>query len=144
VSTDSVTACEIETTYVPELQSVDSMSEEPRKTSEPTATEDGPFIPPPLVPRSVILAFGFGIFVLALIWPPLILLVTYFVSVLVPYSFRKNDDPTSRRRMYQEFCSRTDVPACCKFPEKDVVSEKNYWVNARYVRMHVDFLFSNV
>jgi hypothetical protein len=108
------------------------------KMSKETASDDGSFIPPPIIQRSAILATGFGIFVLALIWPPLILLITYFVSVLVPYSFRKNDDPTSRRRMYQEFLRQDDcLPASYKFPEKDVLCEEYYWVNARYARIHV-------
>jgi hypothetical protein len=111
------------------------MSGEPTsKMSKATASEEGSFIPPPIIQRSAILATGFGIFVIALIWPPLILLVTYFVSVVVPYSFRKNDDPTSRRRMYQEFRRQYGFP---KFPEKDVLCEENYWVNARYARIDV-------
>ena len=105
--------------------------------SKAAASEDGSFIPPPIIQRSAILATGFGIFVLAFIWPPLILLVTYFVSVLVPYSFRKNDDPTSRRRMYQEFLRQDGLPASYKFSEKDVRCEENYWVNSRCARIDV-------
>jgi hypothetical protein len=42
--------------------------------------------PPPVVDQSTVLIIGFLIFGLAVIWPPLILLVAYVVSKLVPYS----------------------------------------------------------
>jgi hypothetical protein len=53
--------------------------------SASASAEDG-FIPPPVIRRSTILAIGFGVFFLALIWPPLILMVTYLLSILVPVS----------------------------------------------------------
>jgi hypothetical protein len=45
-----------------------------------------PFEPAPIVDQPTILIIGFLIFGLAVLWPPLILLVAYVVSKLVPYS----------------------------------------------------------
>ena len=45
-----------------------------------------PYEPPPVVDQSTVLIIGFLIFGLAVLWPPLILLVAYVVSKLVPYS----------------------------------------------------------
>jgi hypothetical protein len=45
-----------------------------------------PYEPPPVIEQSTILIIGFLIFGLAVLWPPLILLVAYIVSKLVPYS----------------------------------------------------------
>lgn len=51
-----------------------------------SATGDDGFVPPPVVKRSTIIAIGFALFFLALIWPPLLLMVTYVLSILVPVS----------------------------------------------------------
>jgi hypothetical protein len=45
-----------------------------------------PYEPPPVVDQSTVLIIGFLIFGLAVLWPPLILLVAYVCSKLVPYS----------------------------------------------------------
>jgi len=95
-----------------------------------TAGDDG-FIPPPVVKRSTILAIGFGVFALAMIWPPLILMATYLLSILVPYSWRVNDDPTTRRRLYKEFRQRADLPAAYRLKDDEVVINERYWVNER-------------
>jgi hypothetical protein len=92
--------------------------------------EDG-FIPPPVIRRSTILAIGFGIFGLALLWPPLILMLTYLLSILIPYSWRVNDDPTSRRRLFKEFRERADLPAAYRLTDEEVVIDERYWVNER-------------
>lgn len=89
------------------------------------------YIPPPVISRSTILAIGFGIFLLATIWPPLILMVTYLLSILVPYSWRVNDDPTSRRRLFTEFRRDADLPAAYRLTDNEVVIEERYWVNQR-------------
>lgn len=94
-------------------------------------SEDGGFVPPPVIRRSTILAIGFGLFALALIWPPLILMVTYLLSILVPYSWRINDDPTTRRRLYKEFRERTDLPEAYRLTDEEVVVKEKYWVNER-------------
>jgi len=66
-----------------------------------------PYEPPPIVTQSTVLAFGFFLFALASLWPPLILLVTYLLSKLVPYSFRINDDASTRRQLYREYVRAT-------------------------------------
>lgn len=121
------------------------------------ATGDDGFVPPPVIRRSTILAIGFAMFFLALIWPPMILMVTYILSILVPvsimsitcafqslctlfnvtlfsrhqYSWRVNDDPTSRRRLFKEFRERADLPAAYRLTDEEVVVDERYWVNER-------------
>ena len=88
----------------------------------------GVYEPVPVIKQSTILGIGFGIFLLANLWPPLILLVAYVVSLLVPYSFRTNDDATSRRRLYREFRTNECVSS---FLGDDIVLDESYWVNRR-------------
>jgi hypothetical protein len=56
------------------------------KAAAPVSKWKKPYEPPPVVDQSTILIIGFLIFGLAVLWPPLILLVAYVVSKLVPYS----------------------------------------------------------
>jgi hypothetical protein len=90
-------------------------------------TTGGSYEPIPVVKQSTILAIGFGLFALAYVWPPLILVVAYIVSLLVPYSFRTNDDSTSRRILFHDFRSK----GAWRLPYKDVVVKESYWVNQR-------------
>jgi len=93
-----------------------------------------PYEPPPIVPQSTILLFGFFIFLLGQIWPPLILLVTYVASKLVPYSFRANDDASARRQLFREFSrDNDDLPDNFKQIPADIQLEEGFWVNQRYV-----------
>lgn len=90
-----------------------------------------PFDPEPLVPQSVVLIFGFVVFLLAVVWPPLILLLAYIASKLIPYSFRENDEASNRRQLYHEFCKEDDLPENFKcIPETIQVTEE-YIVNER-------------
>lgn len=117
------------------LTSVDedeaSSSEEWHASAEEKIADDG-YIPPPVVSRSTILVIGFGVFALAMIWPPLILMVTYLLSLLIPYSWRINDDATSRRRLFHEFRRQQQyLPPEFQMNDPDVVVDERYWVNAR-------------
>jgi hypothetical protein len=95
---------------------------------------DQPYVAPPVMDRSTILAAGFGIFVLAMIWPPLILLFAYIASKLIPYSFRENDDAAVRRILYAKFASQDeDHPERFRNIRKYVNLEESYWTNERYV-----------
>mmetsp|Transcript_28691 Transcript_28691/g.46574 ORF Transcript_28691/g.46574 Transcript_28691/m.46574 type:complete len:100 (-) Transcript_28691:1454-1753(-) len=86
-------------------------------------------IPRPRITGSKIITIGGLLFVVAQIYPPLILLVTAILAILVPYVFRDNDDGESRRRLWVEFLKRDDLPEELKC--KDVDMEENYWVNDR-------------
>ncbi|KAL3800223.1 hypothetical protein ACHAW5_009230 [Stephanodiscus triporus] len=57
----------------------------------------------PRVDGFTILSFGILAYALSLIWPPLLLVVSCALAMIVPYSFRENDDAESRRRMWTEF-----------------------------------------
>ena len=93
----------------------------------------GPYDPAPVVDQSTILLAGFILFALAWIWPPLILLVAYIASKLIPYSFRVNDDPANRRRLFAEFAREDDLPDAFKHPPENLTVQHGYWTNRRYV-----------
>ena len=92
----------------------------------------GHYEPDPVVPQSVILAIGMFVFVLAVIWPPLILLFAYCASKLIPYSFRVNDDASTRRQLFCEFAQEDDyLPEEFKTVPPHIQLRESYWVNAR-------------
>ena len=95
--------------------------------------EEPLFDPKPAIQRSTVLLVGFGIFVLAMLWPPLILLATYVASILLPYSFRVNDDGASRRKLLHRFEKEDRVSDSMREVPEDVHLESGYWTNARYV-----------
>lgn len=78
---------------------------------------------------SKILAIGGLLFGLALIWPPLLLLVAAILSITIPYAFRENDGSEARRRLWTEFLKRDDLPVELKCTEVDL--EEMYWTNDR-------------
>jgi hypothetical protein len=93
-----------------------------------------PYEPPPVVNQSTVLTFGFLIFGLAVLWPPLILLVAYIVSKLIPYSFRVNDDAAQRRLLCHDFHTDTEAtPDSFRNIPNHIGYEEAYWVNQRYV-----------
>jgi hypothetical protein len=90
------------------------------------------YVPPPLVNQTSVLLVGFFIFILATIYPPLILLLAYMASKLIPYSFRVNDDAASRRRLFADFTKQDDLPDEFKQLPSHILLEESYWVNSRY------------
>lgn len=94
-----------------------------------------PYTPPPLVRQSTIMGFGIFVFLLGIIWPPLILLIAYVCSKLVPYSFRENDNASTRRELFHQFSEEEDLPDRFKNIEKYVNFEESFWVNERYVHI---------
>lgn len=92
-----------------------------------------PYEPPPVVSQSIVLAIGFFLFILASLWPPLILLVAYVASKLIPYSFRINDDASRRRQLFQEFSNDDEFPETLKQFPSHLCLEESYWINSRYV-----------
>jgi hypothetical protein len=89
--------------------------------------------PEPSIERSTVLVAGVCVFVLAMIWPPLILVVTYLLSVLLPYSFRKNDDATARRKLLDKFEKEDTLSDPLREIPDDVNLTDGYWTNSRYV-----------
>lgn len=90
-----------------------------------------PFDPPAIMHKWTVVSIGIGLFSLALFWPPLILVVTYVCSQIIPYAFRKNDDPTWRRKEWKKFIQRPDLPEQWKNQPNDIVYEESYWSNER-------------
>ena len=103
---------------------------EPSKTENPAGLHKR-YNPPPVVSQTTILLIGFAIFGLAMIWPPLILFVTYAASVLIPYCFRVNDDACMRRQLFAEFQKDESLPIDFLQTPKDIEMEESYWVNKR-------------
>lgn len=95
---------------------------------DPSRPDDGP---PPKISQHRVLGIGFLVFVLASVWPPLILLVTFLLSRLIPYTFRVNDDGESRRKFHRELEQRQNAPKEWRFPPDDIVMKERFWVNER-------------
>lgn len=101
-------------------------------TSEPTTNNWAViYAPPPLISQASVLLVGCFVFILATIYPPLILLLAYIASKLIPYSFRVNDDAASRRRLFADFTKQDDLPNEFKQLPSYIQLEESYWVNAR-------------
>lgn len=92
-----------------------------------------PYHPPSLISQSSILIVGFVSFLLAYLWPPLILLLAYLASLLIPYSFRVSDDPSVRRREFHTFIQNKELPLRLRQVPDNVTLEESYWQNSRYV-----------
>ncbi|KAL7520644.1 hypothetical protein ACHAWX_005361 [Stephanocyclus meneghinianus] len=86
-------------------------------------------VPKPRIAPSAIISIGITSFILASVWPPLLLVVAVFLSFSIPYSFRVNDTGEARRRLWNEFLMRKDLPEALKC--RDVDLEERYWVNSR-------------
>ena len=96
-----------------------------------------PYVPPPIVSQSIILTAGFILFLLAYLWPPLVLLVSYVVSLVIPYCFRLSDDSSVRRRAYHTFIHTADLPPSLRQVPDDIILEEGYWQNSRYVKSNL-------
>jgi hypothetical protein len=104
---------------------------------------DRPYDCPPKLHHHVIWMVGLFVFLLALLWPPLILLWTYLASKLIPYTIRDNDDAARRRELYSQFVNPEINAHYEELPEKfrnihqyvDLV--ESYWTNERYVRSKI-------
>jgi hypothetical protein len=102
------------------------------------------FIPQPLIESSVILYVGCILFVLAYIWPPLIILAFIIIHKFLSHCFRENDFGIQRRQLFQQFITNAydTLPISYKslidengnnHPNSHVRIEHGYWKNARYV-----------
>ena len=90
-----------------------------------------PYEPSPVVDQYLVLWLGFFLFALSVMWPPLILLFAYIASKLVPYSFRTNDCPTNRRKLFAEFVRQDNLPESYRSIPDHIKLEDSYWSNQR-------------
>jgi hypothetical protein len=90
--------------------------------------------PQPIVDRISIWVAGAFLFLLAMVWPPLILLFAYLASKLVPYSFRENDEACARRRLYRQFSQSEHMPEIYRQAPVKFNLEERFWPNERYVQ----------
>jgi hypothetical protein len=125
----------VDSSVSPQLQQQeqDLLQLQQHRVINKTWSAGGPFEPPPVISRHVILISGLVLFGLALLWPPLILLLAYLLSKLVPFSFRVNDDAATRRQLFQRFGQQEDLPERFRNVPETIRLEESYWVNARYV-----------
>lgn len=104
------------------------------------------YVPQPVIYQSSILTCVVILLALAYIWPPLILVVSFIASRLIPYCFRTNDDATERRKLYQEFrhCKQNAEwlpPEFCTTPS-DIQMEEKYFINARGMCLFTSIIYS--
>eukprot|EP00934_Nitzschia_sp_Nitz4_P004289 Nitzschia sp. Nitz4//scaffold364_size14896//10634//11938//NITZ4_008911-RA/size14896-augustus-gene-0.2-mRNA-1//-1//CDS//3329549279//4279//frame0 len=93
--------------------------------------EESEKIPPGIVSERTVAVAGILLFVLAQIWPPLILVATYLAATMVPYLFRINDDATTRRQMLHIFEKEDRESDCLREIPDDVQRETGFWLNER-------------
>ncbi|KAL7563828.1 hypothetical protein ACA910_019559 [Epithemia clementina (nom. ined.)] len=89
-----------------------------------------------IIDQNTVLAWGFVLFGLSVIWPPLILLFAYVASKLIPYSFRTNDCPANRRKLFAEFARQEDLPDTYRSLADRIRLEDSYWANRRGMLLH--------
>ncbi|KAL3816952.1 hypothetical protein ACHAXA_001780 [Cyclostephanos tholiformis] len=86
--------------------------------------------PRPRINGITILVIGFALYAISLVCRPLLLALSCVLAVIVPYSYRENDDALSRRILWTEFLDRDDLPR--QLRESDGVTiEEGYWINRR-------------
>jgi Serine aminopeptidase, S33 len=100
------------------------------------------FDSPPLISSTTIMGGGFFVFALAVIWPPLVLFVAFVASLIVPYSYRVNDDGASRRAMMQHFLQNDHIAIKRRkaFPENKVQLISSFWKNPRGLLLHTNLM----
>ena len=99
---------------------------------EQLVKEESQHEPIPAIEASTVWIGGIIVFVSAMIWPPLLLVVTYGLSMFLPYSFRTNDSGESRRRLLDQFDKQDTLShSRHEWPTKDVTLETGYWTTNR-------------
>jgi hypothetical protein len=85
----------------------------------------------PLIHGSLIWGIGLVLFGLAMIWPPLLLVMTSIAATFIPYAFHETDDASRRRYLLHEFDRNDHVSAPRREIPENVRLETGYWTNAR-------------
>ena len=106
--------------------------------SENAADYYNEFEPPPLVTRGTVLALGVFMFVLAMIWPPLLLVLAYVASLVIPYSYRVNDEAAARRMMVHKFMQEDQISKDRSVLHENVDLQSGYWMNQRGLLLHTN------
>ena len=97
--------------------------------------------PPPSKPKiSSVPVFltGFSVYVLAVLWPPSILIITFILSKIIPYFFRVNEYGDWRRALWKPWSMDEARPDEWK-PEnisKVMILKEEYWQNQRSVYIY--------
>lgn len=104
--------------------------------SNPKKLWKAAYEPDPVIDQYSILGLGFFLFCLSIIWPPLILFFAYIASKIIPYSFRTNDCPANRRKLFADFLKQDDLPKSFQNVPDDVDIQDSYWVNERGMLLH--------
>lgn len=89
------------------------------------------FAAPSTISATTIWMIGISLFLLAKIWPPLVLIATYAVAVFVPHNFRVNDDAVVRRQMMNQFEKEDEIAKHLRTIPSNVRLESGYWANER-------------
>mmetsp|Transcript_29039 Transcript_29039/g.54557 ORF Transcript_29039/g.54557 Transcript_29039/m.54557 type:complete len:428 (-) Transcript_29039:502-1785(-) len=112
-----------------------------QKTTPPVFCYDD-FEPPPLIPPGTVVSIGCFVFLLAMLWPPLILVVTALAARVIPYCYRVNDSGASRRYMLHKFMNEDPVAIRRQqsFPTEDVELTSSYWTNSRGLLLHTNIM----
>jgi len=96
----------------------------------------GAYEPAPMVDQDTVLYWGFFLFCLSVVWPPLILFFAYIASKIIPYSYRTNDCPANRRKLFAEFAKQDDLPENFRNIPDGIELEDSYWANERGMLLH--------
>jgi hypothetical protein len=97
-----------------------------------TPADSGTHVGQPVLDSATVVGIGFLLLTLAVVWPPLLLVVAYGASKLISYSFRDNDDATIRRQLYAQFSQESDeLPERFRNIHKYVRLEESFWTNER-------------
>ena len=83
---------------------------------------------PAISPKHIAIA-GVIAFIAASLWPPILLIVSFFLSLTAPKLFFENDSAEGRRVLYKQFLQRGDLPDAMKCDGIDL--EEAYWANSR-------------
>lgn len=116
---------------VPPVPAKETVLEKHQEAAKESISRDDSYVAPPLVSSNKILGAGAFLFGLAVVWPPLILVVAFFLSQLIPYCFRVTDEPTKRRMILRQFEKDDKEHAERRIIPDDVDFEDRYWTNSR-------------
>jgi hypothetical protein len=114
------------------VSDVDSVESSSWSFSSSTNFRPGrPYVAPPVMNGATVLLIGVALYLLARIYPIIILITTLLCALWIPYLFRINDDVSVRRRLYAQFCQEDHLPERFRNIQQYVKLEESYWTNDR-------------
>jgi hypothetical protein len=98
--------------------------------------------PPPLISSVTILGAGVFFIAVTIFLPPFVLFVAILASLVIPYSFRVNDDGATRRVMMQQFLENDHgaIRRRNAFPTNKVELTSSFWKNQRGILLHTNVM----